>query len=739
MSSTTLPTMDRRSFLRLSGITGGGLVLGLYLRGESTAEAQIRKTSAADQGFAPNAFVRIAPDGTVSIWAVRAEGGQGIRTSLPMVVAEELEVDWKDVTVIVAPLDPMYGGQTAGGSTSTPTSYLPMRQAGASARLMLTEAAAQTWGVPASECYAENAAIHHRPTGRSLRYRDLVSKASALPLPDVKQLSLKDPKDFKLLGKRISQVDNPRIVTGKPLFGIDQKIPGMLYAVYQKCPVFGGKVVSANLDHVKSLPGVRDAFVIEGTQVLNGLMPGVAILATSTWAALSARKELQVTWDEGAFATHSWKGYQTEAQNLRSQAPHSVLHEEGEVDKALTGAAKVVTADYSYPYISHANLEPQNCTALVSGDSVELWAPTQNPSSGQTLVADTLGFHKDKVKVNIIRCGGGFGRRLNCEYMVEAAAIAQRAQVPVKLQWTREDDLGHDQFRPPGFFFLKAGIDSQGKVSVWTHHYVSTGYSEKKAYAAPAADEFPSRFIPNYRAVASSILCKVPMGPWRAPGSCTNAWVIQSFIDELAAAAGRDPVDLRMELLGTKDILPGIGEKGRPYNAARMRGVLMKVAEMSQWGKKTFPKGTGQGVAFHFSHQGYIAEVAEVSVSQSGDLKVNQVYAAVDVGSQIVNLSGAENQVEGSIIDGMSAAWYQELNIDKGRIVQTNFHEYPLLRIPDAPDKITIEFVKTHYPPTGLGEPCLPPIAPAVCNAIFAATGKRIRQLPFSKTDLSWS
>ena len=739
MSLLTEHAMDRRSFLRLSGLSGGGLILGLTFRGASTTEAQVVKVSASDQGFSPNAFVRIAPDGEVSIWAVRAEGGQGIRTSLPMVVAEELEVDWKTVKVIVAPLDPIYGGQTAGGSTSTPTSYLPMRQAGASARIMLTEAAAQTWGVPASECYAEEAAIHHRPTGRTLPYKDLVSKAAALPLPDPKHLALKDPKDFKLLGKRISQVDNPKIVSGKALFGIDQKIPGMVYAVYQKCPVFGGKVVSANLDHVKTLPGVKDAFVIEGTQVLNGLMPGVAILATSTWAAFSARKELQVTWDEGAFADHSWKGYVAQAHSLHKAEPHAVLHEDGSVDDALKGATKVVEADYSYPFISHANLEPQNCTALVTGDSVELWAPTQNPSSGQTLVADTLGFHKDKVKVNIIRCGGGFGRRLNCEYMVEAAAIAQKAQLPVKLQWSREDDLGHDQFRPPGFFFLKAGIDGQGKIAAWTNHYISVGYSDKKLYAALAPDEFPSRFLPNYRAVASSITCKVPMGPWRAPGSCTYAWVIQSFIDELAVAAGRDPVDLRLELLGTKDILPGIGERGRPYNAARMRGVVRKVAEMAQWGKKSFAKGSGQGVAFHFSHQGYIAEVAEVTVSQAGDLKVNHVYAAVDVGSQIVNLSGAENQVQGSIIDGMSAAWYQDLNIEKGRIVQTNFHEYPLLRMPDAPDKITIEFVKTDYPPTGLGEPCLPPIAPAVCNAIFAATGKRIRQLPFSKTDLSWS
>jgi isoquinoline 1-oxidoreductase beta subunit len=729
----TLITLDRRDFIRLTSFAGGGLILGAFLKNSGEAHAAEITKAAPAGDFLPNAFIRLGLDGSITLIAPRPDTGQGIKTALPMVLAEELEVPWQSVTVQMADLNTaVYGSQTAGGSTSTPTFYLLLRQLGTTARVMLIEAAAQTWNVPASECVAEAASVHHRASKKSLPYRDLVAKAATLPVPDAKQAVLKDPKDFKLLGQRISGVDNQKIVTGQNLFGIDFKLPGMVYAVFEKCPVFGGKVVSANLDRIKTLPGVKDAFIIEGTKDLRGLMPGVAILADSTWAAFSARRQLKVTWDEGTHANDSWDGFTKQAQEIAAKGSGNVVRKDGDVDAAFAApGAKVVEGAYSYAFISHANLEPQNCTASVTADRAEIWAPTQNPQAGADIVAKSLGIPKENITVHLLRAGGGFGRRLSADFVIEAAAIAQKAGVPVKLTWSREDDLHHDHFRPGGFHFLKGAVDSSGKISAWRNHSVFFA-------GGLSPDEFPSRFIPNHLGLSSVIDNSVPMGPWRAPGSCVFAFVYQSFIDELAHAAGRDPVEVRLEILGDHGMVPGTGERGTPYNAARMKAVVKLVAEKADWGKK-LPRGQGQGIAFHFSHRGYVAHVAEVTVSKTGDLTVDRVVCVSDVGSQIINLSGAENQVEGSVVDGLSAAWRQELNIERGRIVEANFAEYQLLRMPDAPKKIECHFLKSDNPPTGLGEPVLPPLAPAVANAIFAATGKRIRQLPFSKTDLSWS
>ena len=741
MSTLANAPLDRRSFLKLSALAGGGLMLGFYLTSaRHVLGADIVKADQlADGGyFSPDAFVRIAHDGTVTIFAARPEIGQGIKTSLPMVVAEELDVPWSSVTVVTAPIDPIFGQQSAGGSTSTPNSYMAMRRAGATARAMLVEAAAQTWGVPASECYTQDGAVFHRGSDKKLTYGELTGKAATLPVPDEKSVALKDPKDFKILGTRIGGVDNPKIVAGAPLFGIDQKVPGLLYAVYEKCPVPGGKVVSANLDEVKAQPGVRSAFIIEGGRNFNGLMSGVAIVADSTWSAITARRKLKVKWDEGPHANDSWDKFAAQAQKLGPKKGERTERHDGDVTAALAKAAKTVEADYSYRFISHVDLEPQNCTAFVQGDHAEIWAPSQTPAKGRRLVAETLGLREENVTVHMIRAGGGFGRRLDDDPMVEAAAISQKAGTPVKLTWTREDDMRHDHYRPGGFHFLKGGVDEKGKVVAWQDHYVGFGYSEGKTYSGLSSDEFPARFLPNVRIEQSTLVCDVPMGPLRAPGSNVFAWVIQSFIDELAHAGGRDPVELRFELLGDRDMVPGSGPRSQPYNAARMKGVLKLVAEKSGWGTKKFPRGQGQGVAFHFSHRGYFAEVAEVTVDQDGTLHVNKAYVAADVGSQIVNLSGAENQVQGALIDGYGAAWQQELDLQHGAIVQGNFNEYAMLRMPDS-FPVEVNFLKTDYPPTGLGEPALPPIAPAVCNAIFAAIGKRVRTLPFTRTDLSWS
>jgi isoquinoline 1-oxidoreductase beta subunit len=503
------------------------------------------------------------------------------------------------------------------------------------------------------------------------------------------------------------------------------------------------------------MPGVKDAIIVEGTENLNGLRAGVAIVANSTWNAIRARKKLVVKWDEGEGAQHSWAGFLAQAQAASKQPGTAVMRKDGDVGTALAGAARTVEAAYTYPFISHASMEPQNCTAWVkpADGTVELWAPTQNPGSGQALVASTFNIPKEKITLHIMRSGGGFGRRLSSDFIVEAVAIAQRLEAPVKLTWMREDDLQQDHFRAGGFHFLRGGVDADGRLVAWHNHFVtfanrveqkesdgSTGSALRPGSGASlSGDEFPGRWAANCLLEQTPMECRIPMGPWRAPGSNVFAWVFHSFIDELAHAAGRDPIEFRLDILGNQDMVAGTGERGVPYNVARMRNVLKAVAEKSGWGKRSFARGQGAGVAFHFSHRGYVAEVAEVTVSKEGVLRVDRVVVVADIGAQIVNLSGAENQVQGSVIDGLSTLMYPGLDIDKGRIAQSNFHEYPLLRMPDTPTTIEAHFLKTDYPVTGLGEPVFPPLAPAVCNAIFAATGKRVRELPLSKTDLSWS
>jgi isoquinoline 1-oxidoreductase beta subunit len=613
---------------------------------------------------------------------------------------------------------------------------------------MLIQAAAELWTVPVSELVAHDSAVHHQATGRHLGYGQLVAKAATLPVPVPEAVKLKDPNNFKLLGTRVGGVDNPGIVTGKPLFGIDVKLPGMLYAVYEKSPAFGGKVIRANLDKIKLLPGVRDAFVIKGGSDLKGLLPGIAIVADSTWAAFSARKQLEVIWDEGSVAAESWAGFTVQAKERSTQPGIETLRRDGDVNEAFDKADKTVAAAYSYPFISHASIEPQNCTAWYKDGAIEIWAPTQNPEAGQKIVTETLGIPKDKITLHITRSGGGFGRRLIPDYIIEAAAIARHLTVPVKLTWTREDDLRHDHYRAGGFHFLRGGLDDKGKLIAWHNHFVTFSNKvikngktsvEVGSGANLSGDEFPGRWVENCLLEQSPLECGIPMGPWRAPRSNVLAWVFHSFIDELANAAGRDPLEFRLEILGEKGFIPGTGEQGVPYDVNRMKHVLQHVAEKAEWGKKSLPRGQGQGLAFHFSHRGYIAQIAEVTVSKDGKLKVDRVVVSTDIGAQIVNLSGAENQVQGSVIDGLSALMFQELNIEKGRIVQSNFGDYPMLRIADAPTRVDVHFLKTDYPVTGLGEPALPPLAPAVCNAIFAATGKRVRELPLLRTDLSWS
>jgi isoquinoline 1-oxidoreductase beta subunit len=740
----SIDRLSRRAFLTAGLAAGGGLLLTLNL--PRVAEANEPIPLGTGSGAAElNPFISIAPNGIVTIVAKNPEIGQGMKTTLPMLIAEELDADWSQVRTEQALLNPIYGEQFAGGSMATPLNWDPMRRVGAAGRQMLILAAAQTWEVPAGQCNASHGTVRHRTSGRTLTYGELAAKAAALPAPDLQSVALKDPKDYRIIGKFTRGVDSPLVLAGKPLFGIDTVLPGMAYATFEKAPVFGARVVSANLEAVKAMPGVRDAFIVHGSDpqaVFDlGLVDGVAIVADSWWQTQKALGRLQVVWDRESATGQSTAEFARQAQHLSRQKPQSVLRHDGEVEVAFSHAHKVVEAEYAYPFIAHADLEPQNCTAHYKRDgSVEIWAPTQNPAPGRSLVASTLGISESRVTVHMTRVGGGFGRRLKNDFMVEAAMISKRAGRPVKLLWNRRQDIQHDAYRPGGFHYFKAGLTADGRLSGFRDHFVTFGQGGQVASAADLPlEHFPAGFVPDLSFTQSLIELGAPTGPLRNPGGNALAFAFESFTDEVAHAAGRDPLDFRLDLYGAPRVIALPARKGRPqppFDTSRVHGVLELVAEKSGWRKRhELPRGTGMGLAFYYSHYGYFAEVVKASVGADGTPKVHKVWAAGDVGRQIINPAGAYNQAQGAILDGLGAALHQAITIAGGKVVQENFNTFGLLRMREAPP-VEVHFRITDNPPTGLGEPPLPPVLPALCNALHAATGKRIRKLPIDPREL---
>ncbi len=692
--------LGRRDFLKISAAAGAGLWLGVGPA--SDAEA------AAPAALAPSAFLSIDQKGTVTIWVAKSEMGQGIRTSLPMLVAEELEADWSKIRIEPAVADQKYGRMLTGGSTSVRTNWEPLRKVGAAAREMLVAAAASRWGVDRKICRAETGAVVG-PDGRRLPYGELVAAAARLPVP--KDPPLKDPEDFRLLGKPVHRLDTPDKVTGRAVFGIDVQVPGMLFATVARCPVYGGKVKSFDPSKARAVRGVRGVHQVPS---------GVAVVADSTWAAIQGREALAVVWDEGPAASLDSAAIRASFERALDK-PQGVARKEGAGSAALAGASRKVEALYELPFLAHATMEPMNCTADVRGDRATLWSPNQHPQWHQESVGKALGIAPEKVTVHTTLLGGGFGRRAMVDFSVEAALVSKAAGAPVKVTWTRDDDMGHDFYRPASLHRLGAGLDAQGRLLAWTHRVVAPSIGQQifgrpfrpdtqRPDIVEGAWDVPYA-VPAIEVDYAVAEVSVPVGWWRSVYASQTAFANECFLDEIAASAGRDPFELRRELL---------------ERHPRLRRALELAAEKGGWGRPLAP-GRGRGIACHSSFGSHVAEVAEVS-AQGGRLRVHRVLAAVDCG-RVVNPDTVAAQIEGAIVYGLSAALKGEITIERGRAKQTTFGEYPLLRLDEMP-AVEVHVVPGAQAPGGIGEPGVPPVAPAVANAWFAASGQRLRRLP---------
>ncbi|HTS36192.1 MAG TPA: xanthine dehydrogenase family protein molybdopterin-binding subunit [Candidatus Solibacter sp.] len=699
--------LSRREFVAAGVAAGAGLVIGFYLPHKGAGEKEV---------FSPNAYLRITPDNKVTIVVARSEMGQGVRTALPMILAEELEADWKQIEIEQAGASTLYGDQTTGGSASIRTTWDPMRKAGAQAREMLISAAALTWAVPRSSCAAETGRIKHASSGRSLTYGELAGKASTLAIPT--DVTLKQSKDYKIVGQRLPRVDSLDKVKGEAVFGIDFRVPQMKFAVLSRCPIIGGKVSGFSDKESKSISGVSYVGKIGDS--------AVAVAADSVWAAMEGRRVLNVTWDEGPNKDLNTAAITASLKQAASKKSSS-LFAAGDVTKA---GGRRISAEYELPFMAHAPMEPGNCTAHYQGTKCELWAPTQVPQDCRDSVATAIGLDPDQVKVNVTLMGGGFGRRLEHDYAVEAALVSKAISAPVKVIWTREDDMRSSTYRPASLHQLSAALDGSGYPVALTHRIVAPSISGQKGQPTPGnvdpdlPDEAgPVYGIPNYSIEYVMAETPVPLGWMRSVYALQAAFALESFIDGLAVAAGKDPVQYRLHLLAKDQDLPYFATT---WKTARMRGVLQLAAEKAGW-DKPLAGGRHRGVACFGCFASYMAEVVEISM-ENDQPRVHRVVAAVDCG-QVVNPSILEQQIQGGIVYGLANALRAKITIDKGRVVQGNFDDYAPLRMSETPS-VEVYAVPSQETPTGIGEPSVPPVAPALCNAIYAATKKRIRALP---------
>jgi isoquinoline 1-oxidoreductase subunit beta len=676
--------------------------------------------------------------------------GQGVRTNLPMIVAEEICCDWKKVQVVQADLDAKYGEQLTGGSLSTRTSYINLRKAGAAAREVLISAAAAEWQVSRTDCRAENSTVSHSATQRTLTYAQLLARASTIAPPA--DPPLKNPADFKLIGKPTRRTDTPLKVTGSAVFGLDVRVPGMLFASVERSPVYGGSPRSFNADEVKAAPHVRAVFELKSAHLThqfgetsgpgsrNYSCAGVAVVADSTWAAMQARKLLKVQWNEPPASAESTASLHEKMHALAS-APGAVIRSDGDFEKSHAAAAKKIEAVYELPFLAHATMEPVNCTAHVRGDSCELWAPTQIPAAAAASVASALDIPRENIKVHVTFIGGGFGRRLIQDYAVEAALISRDAGAPVQVVWSREDDLRHDFYRPAACHILQAGLDSRGQLISWRHRgsspsienfYNGTGISPSAAAQVNSLD-FPALFVPNFRLEFTVAESGMPLGYWRSVDSSGNQFALSSFFDEAAHAAGRDPLEFLLAAFGPARKISL--RNNETFDVGRRRAVVELAAEKSGWHKPLAPS-RGRGIAASFGWGSYVAHVAEVTCdAKTGAVHVDRVVCAIDCGTAI-NPLGVKAQMEGAINFGLAQTLKSAITVEAGRVQQSNFHDYEVLRLNDAPLIVEVYIVPSAELPGGCGEPGVPSVAPAVGNAIFAALGKRVRRLPIRPADL---